>query len=75
LDGYDPERGVGYEYIASEERGTDLSRQEKLDLEDEPDILVLSGGTLEELEARALDFLAGLNPSNPESEAAGIRRP
>ena len=75
LDGYDPERGIGYEYIASEERGTDLSRQEELELKGESGILVLSDGTLEQVEKRALDFLAAISNSNPESGAAGIRRP
>ena len=74
LDGYDPERGIGYEYIASEERGTDLSRQEELDLEDESDILVLSGGTLAEVEERALAFLAALTwCRTPENSAAGAK--
>lgn len=32
LDGFDPEREVGYEYVAVEERGTDLSDAERAQL-------------------------------------------
>jgi hypothetical protein len=75
LDGYDPERGIGYEYIAKVERGTDLSRVEQAALHKDQQILVLSAAPLDEVEMRALDFLSGLPTANPEPTGAGIRRP
>jgi agmatine/peptidylarginine deiminase len=72
LDGYDPEQGVGYEYIAAEERGTDISDAEAVLLRANPRILVLEGGTLDELETRARAFLADLSEGTPGPQATGI---
>lgn len=66
LDGYDPERGIGYEYIAPGERGTDVSASEVLALQTETQILVVEGGTLDALETAAKAFLARISPGNPE---------
>ncbi len=65
LDGLDPERGIGYEYIASIERGTDLSLREAADLDAEPGILVLRSSSLDEVEERARAFLSALAKSIP----------
>ena len=66
LDGYDPERGIGYEYIAPGEGGTDVSASEVLALQSEAQILVVEGGTLDALETAAKAFLARISPGNPE---------
>ena len=68
LDGYDPERGFGYEYISPEEQGTDVSAGEVLALRAETQILVIEGGTLDALEAVALRFLARISLGNPDAK-------
>jgi hypothetical protein len=66
LDGYDPEQGVGYEYIARQERDTDLSASESHSLRAAGNILILEAATLDELEEAASAFLAGMAKANPE---------
>lgn len=64
LDGLDPERGVGYEYIAVEERGTDISDQERRLLREHyPRVLILDAAPEPELEERIRAFLAGIDPT------------
>lgn len=60
LDGYDPERGVGYEYVAREEEGTDLSAEELVALEKVAGIFTATGGSLEQLQEQARVFLSAL---------------
>ena len=66
LDGYDPEQGVGYEYVARQERDTDLTALEGRSLRAAGNILVLEGGTLDELAEAASAFLADRAKANPE---------
>lgn len=54
LDGFDPQRGVGYEYIAPQEDEVDLPNVPELK------ILVLSGASREQLRAQAEAFLLSL---------------
>jgi hypothetical protein len=59
LDGYDPERHVGYEYIAAEERGVDLNNEERrvLAVSGESVVLVLDACGVKELHERTQSFL------------------
>ncbi len=67
LDGYDPALGIGFEYVAPQERGTDLSIEEGRVLAEQGKILVLGGGSLDELEVAARAFLeAARQDINPE---------
>jgi hypothetical protein len=61
VDGYDPARRIGYEYIAPEEEGIELDRRERAQLSrlGEIQLLVLSPRTAEEIERDAERFLAG----------------
>ena len=61
LDGYDPERAVGYEYIASEEQGTDLSTEELVALQECDGIFTATGGSLDQLQKQAEAFLAAVS--------------
>jgi hypothetical protein len=64
LDGYDPERQIGYEYIAAEETGIDLSAEERRALEHQalPAVLIIDATDEAELRRRAQQFLAKLPP-------------
>jgi hypothetical protein len=67
VDGFDPERGVGYEYDAAGERGSDLGDGEADALARDPAlrILVLAACAPPELEAQAARFLAALSSPAP----------
>lgn len=68
LDGYDPERGIGFEYLAPSERGADLSQSEGLALANE-DVFLVNGGSLEELERAAERFLSRFSSEIPNTSA------
>ncbi len=62
VDGYDPAAAVGYEYVASIERGTDLTADERVALAADPErkILVVDPSDAAALDARINEFLAGV---------------
>ncbi len=60
LDGYDPERLVGYEYIDPLEASLSLDANQRRVLTKNAKILVLSACDIEELRARASAFLKAL---------------
>jgi hypothetical protein len=64
VDGYDPESRVGFEYIAPDERDTDLVAEERAHLAREPTyrILILDPMSAPAVEAHADAFLAGVRP-------------
>lgn len=68
LDGFDPARRVGYEYVATDERGADLTDDERAAVPGLPGVRVLivdSSGA--EAVAGAVDrFLAGVGPGEAE---------
>ncbi len=67
LDGYDPERRIGYEYLAAQEQGTDLGEDELKLLGDQRKLLVLKPSSLDEIEDEAKRFLKmALPEGNPE---------
>lgn len=69
LDGYDPERGVGYEYIAASESAMSMSEEEQQAVTEEGRILVVRSCSMEELRRRASEFLAAL-PAAPDAGVA-----
>lgn len=62
VDGYDPERRTGYEYVAERERERDLEAGERAQLARaaEVRILVIDAASATEIAARADAFLAAL---------------
>lgn len=60
LDGYDPEQGVGYEYIDASEVGADVSAEERAALANHGRILVIGDCSLDTLTERAAAFLEGV---------------
>jgi len=72
-DGYDPDRGVGYEYIATEEVGTDLVDAERVALgrDSERHVLVLGPCDEASLRRSADAFLGGLGVDGDEHAASG----
>lgn len=60
VDGYDPARQVGFEYVDTAERDTDLHAAERAALERDPEhrILVVDATDAAGLEARITPFLA-----------------
>ncbi len=64
VDGYDPKRNVGFEYIATGEVGTDLSDAERaaLSRDSERRVLVLDAGDERTLLAAVDAFLAATAP-------------
>jgi len=58
-DGWDPERGVGFEYIATEEQGTDVTEIERAAVRasDSHRLLILDSMGAEPIEQRARAFL------------------
>lgn len=63
-DGYDPARGVGYEYVNVRERGAELDAAELAPLanDEEHRILVIDAASRAALEALSARFLAELAP-------------
>jgi hypothetical protein len=72
LDGYDPERGVGYEYVAAQEQGTDLSSDELVVLKEVDGIFIAIGGSLDQLEAEAEAFLTVATRQEPDSPPSDL---
>jgi hypothetical protein len=67
LDGFDPERAIGFEYVSVSEGDRPLGPAEERFLGQQGAILVLHGGTLDEIEERAKSFLKkALARVNPE---------
>lgn len=64
VDGYDPASRVGYEYVATSERDTDLSSDERAALNADPEyrILIVDAASAEIVEDRADRFLRALAP-------------
>jgi hypothetical protein len=62
VDGFDPARRIGYEYVAAEERGAEFDQgaRERLAAMDEPRVLVLDSAGPDEVAKAADQFLAGL---------------
>lgn len=60
VDGYDPERHIGFEYVAVAERGTDLDDAERVALARDRDhgILVVDATDAAGLDAASTSFLA-----------------
>jgi len=67
LDGFDPARRVGYEYIAADERGADLEDGERARLASLADarILVIDSCGEGAAASAAERFLAGIDPAHP----------
>ena len=66
LDGYDPERGIGYEYLAASERGIDLSPAERAALAEQR-ILLVQGTDLDDLERLSERFLSQFSSEIPHT--------
>jgi len=64
LDGYDPDRDIGFEYIAVSERGTDLDDAERAALASKR-ILILDASSEQTVSAAADAFLASLADAGP----------
>jgi hypothetical protein len=64
VDGYDPERGIGFEYVAVDERGTDLDDSERAALarDREHRILIVDATDAAGLDALVSAFLARHRP-------------
>ncbi len=64
LDGWDPARRIGFEYVAPEEVGTDLDETERAALAADSTlhVLVVDGTSAARLTAAADAFLAGVQP-------------
>lgn len=64
VDGYDPMRRVGFEYVAEEERGAELDAGERSLLARDPEqrVLVIDAVDAAGLEERAQRFLRDLGP-------------
>ncbi len=60
LDGFDPQLGIGYEYIAQEEIGLDVNPQEAKLLHNSPQILLVGPAPLEQVVKDAKSFLQTL---------------
>jgi len=60
VDGLDPARGIGFEYVAVEERGTDLepAEQRALAASGEAILVIEATDDAAAIEARAADFLS-----------------
>jgi hypothetical protein len=69
LDGYDPERGIGFEYLAPAERGADLDAREESLLRAHKGIFVASGGSLVDLERSVEAFLSKQSGEIPHTSA------
>lgn len=68
LDGYDPERDVGYEYIAAAEAGAELDESERIALQTHPRIFVAAPAARDQLQSAAEAFLAALaSPAGPDA--------
>jgi hypothetical protein len=66
LDGYDPERGVGFEYIAPAEQGTDIDADERRALStSKRAILILDAAGEQRVSGAADAFLASLPDAGP----------
>ena len=71
VDGYDPARGVGFEYVAEAEAGADLDPDERTALARDPTqrILIIdaagAAGTADEIRALADRFLQALETPGP----------
>ncbi|MBL4637330.1 MAG: hypothetical protein JKY56_25975 [Kofleriaceae bacterium] len=61
LDGYDPQLGIGYEYIAQEEIGLDVNPQEAKLLHNSRQILLVGPAPLERVLEQAKLFLQQCN--------------
>jgi len=72
LDGCDPQRRIGYEYVAVEERGLDLTAESRAALAaaDGWRVLILEATDLTGLDTRARAFLAEL-PDLPTRSGSG----
>ncbi len=57
LDGYDPERHIGYEYIDASEAAQSLSADERVNLARDHRLLFLDACSLDELRRAASSFL------------------
>lgn len=68
LDGYDPEREVGYEYVAEAERGTELDESELKELRNYPRILVLHPSSASAIREQAEEFLVTILAPDGGSE-------
>lgn len=64
LDGWDPSRRIGYEYVAAGEVGTDLDDTERAALAADSTlhVLVIDATTAARVTAEADQFLAGFEP-------------
>lgn len=66
VDGYDPDRDVGFEYIAPSERGTDLLAAERSALSaGKRALLILDAASEQRVSAAADAFLASLADAGP----------
>jgi acetyl esterase/lipase len=72
LDGYDPERRIGYEYVAREEMGLELSPADLARLRGHPRIFVATGGSHDELRLAAEIFLAAVLERSPANEEPAV---
>lgn len=70
VDGYDPARKVGFEYVASEERNTDLTAAERIALRDQREhrLLVVDATSAAAVIAAARRFLQEIKPASSASD-------
>lgn len=65
-DGYDPDRGVGFEYIAESERGTDVSAEERSALGGRGQPILILDAAGQQRVSKAVDsFLGALPDAGP----------
>lgn len=77
MDGYDPERHLGFEYVAVAERGTDLDDAERAALARDRDhgILVVDATDAASLDAASTSFLAERQLLDSEDGSDGDQTP
>jgi hypothetical protein len=68
LDGFDPARRVGYEYVAADERDADLTDDERAAVPSLPGVrvLIVESSGAESIAGTVDRFLAGVGPGEPE---------
>ena len=71
LDGYDPEKKVGYEYISASEARESISESEADELARHWSLLILRSCSLAHLRRGASEFLARV----PRARDAGVAEP
>ena len=73
VDGFDPERRVGYEYVAADERGVELDEAERARLArlGGATLLVLDAADAAAVSALADRFLAGVAPAETGEAGSG----